>query len=151
MGCKNQLLKNIQINIWHPERCRSSWNPPAIYRRSLDLTTPGLVVPEAVFCLWTSVHRQVFNEVVCFGSLLCFRFLIKPVQWLYNSITYSTCLSSPNTRAVITKITFQITKYQAVKTIFLLLMHLYKIFTFDRYNKLNKTVCSEHTRPWQIT
>jgi len=97
------------------------------------------------------VHRKVFNEVVCFGSLLCFRFHVKPFQWLYNSITYWTCLSSPSTGAVIKKFTFQSTKYQALMILFLLLMNLYKIFTFDRYNKLNITVCSVHTRPRQIT
>jgi len=156
MACKNQLPKNIRINIMPSKAlskflkspCHLSLSTRINYARSrIHKLTKTKGHSEAVFFLWTFVHRLVFNGVECFGSLLCFRFHVKPVQWLYSSITYWTCLSSPSTRTVIMEFAFPIAKYQAVKIFFCFFLHLCKIFTFGRYNKLNKTVCSEQSRP----
>lgn len=87
MGCNNQVLKNIQINMPSIALSKLLISPCHLSSTRLNYArsrSPKLTKTkghsEAIFFLWTSVHRQVFNKVVYFGSLLCFRFHVKPVQ-----------------------------------------------------------------------
>jgi hypothetical protein len=147
---KNAQLYNASGGVFKlPESpCHLSSSTPLNYARSRSpkRTKDKKSFGRFLSFVITFVHCLVFNGVVCLDSLFCFRFHVRPVQWLWNSIKYSTCLSSPSTRAVM-KFTFQSTKYEAVKIIFRHLMHLCKIFTFDRYNKLHKTVWRSVTIP----